>query len=484
MKKKKYLTTVLIICLLAGSVLLPAADLSSYIEAALKDSLSSRMNDLQRTVSTLQLERSELDQQEDGGIAISSGDVSIAYGMNQTSDQIISLDPSVTISLYDYEASVSITAPTTLNATDLEVSSTPKISLQKKIVTYEPEEDTTLGDLEAAAAQMDIDRTYYSGLLSIEKNVLQSVKEILILEKSILVTENNIINAEQDLENDLKTGSVKSGSTAWNLKTNSIIRMNNSLIISQANLEAARDDFQEITGMKYESLIPGDMIQPEISLTAPELGNTKVLAAALDVEIASQKLADELSSRESSVIGDSSFTYLISGSYTAGLNQPVGTYDHTLQAGVTASNSDLVIEAGVSTVIDSTGLTPTVYISGRWTDQPDNREAFDVLSLSILESQVSAVGESYNYVYAQYMNDIQSLQLRISSWNISRAELDLEYDENTLKLEDADYAYLKSFGTAGDVQDAQHELQVVEYNRMLLNIDGMLIERDIKILKL
>ena len=166
------------------------------------------------------------------------------------------------------------------------------------------------------------------------------------------------------------------------------------------------------------------------------------------------------------------------------MNQPVGTYDHTLQAGVTASNSDLVIEAGVSTVIDSTGLTPTVYISGRWTDQPDNREAFDVLSLSILESQVSAVGESYNYVYAQYMNDIQSLQLRISSWNISRAELDLEYDENTLKLEDADYAYLKSFGTAGDVQDAQHELQVVEYNRMLLNIDGMLIERDIKILKL
>jgi len=483
MKNKKHIILALTICLLTSSVLLSAVDLSSYIEAALEESQSSRIYELQRVVSTLQLERSELEQPEEDGVSLSAGNITLTYGEDEAGDHVVLLNPSATISFYDYDLTMTLIAPTTINTTDTTISGAPKVSIQKKIETYNPEDDTTLEDLESAAAQIDLDRNYYAGFISIEKNVLQIVKELITLDKTILITEKNISDAEEALENDQETGSIKEGSTTWKFRINSISRMKNSLASAQNSFTATLNNFRDYTGVEYEELTSEGILRPQISFKAPDMGNSIVFSAALDFEIAKQKLSDELFSRESSEISDSSFSYMLNGSYTAGL-YPTGTYDHTLQAGVVASNSEFVIEAGISTIIDSNSIVPSAYITGRWADQADNQEDFDVLTLSILESQAATAKEIYNESYSGYLNDIQTMQLRISSWNISSVELDMGYEENMIQLKDADYAYINGFGTLSDVQDARHDLQKIEYDKMLNDIDGLLIERDIRILQL
>jgi hypothetical protein len=472
------------VLILIGSVLLSAADIDSSIDAALKNSMSGRLNDLQRTISTLQWERSDLEQSEEKGLSFSTGEGTLSYVKDLTGDHVVSLEPSATVTFHDLDLTITLTAPTTLNATDSVVSSTPKVSIQKKLETYNPEENTTLEDFESAAVKMDIDRNYYAGLIAIEKSVLQSVKELVSLDKSILITEKSISDAELSLDNDLKSGLLKAGSTTWKLRTNSIIRLKNTLSAVQNDISAARDNFEHITGTTYEDITSEEIPKPDITFKAPEMGNTIVLSAALDVEIAKQKLTDEISTKESNEISDSSFTYLLSGSYKAGLNQPVGNYDHTLQAGVTASNSEFVFEAGVITVIDAATITPSAYITGRWTDQPVDWKEFDELTVKILENQAVSSEQSYNQTFSNYLYDIQDMQLRISSWNISSIELDLAYSENILQLEDAVYAHSKGFGTASDVQDAQYKLQITEYEQMLQALEGLLLERDMRTLQL
>ena len=484
MKRKRNIVTVFFICFLTGSALLPAAGLETYVDAALKNSMTGKLNDLQKTISTLQWERSELEQPEEEGVSVSTGGGTLTYTEDLTGDHIISFEPSTTVTFHDLDLTITLTTPTTLNATDTQVSSTPKVSIQKTLKTYNPEEDTELEDFESAAVKMDIDRNYYTGLIAVEKSVLQSVKEFITLDKSVLITEKSISDAGIALENNLKSGLLKAGSTAWQLRSNSIIRLNNSLDAAQNDISVAQDRFVSMTGIKYEDITSEEIPQPEITLHAPDMGNTLVLSAVLDVEIAKQKLSDELSTRESKEISDTSFTYLLNGSYKAGLNQPAGNYDHTLQAGVTASNSEFVFEAGVSTVIDSTTITPTAYITGRWTDQPDAWVSYDELTINILENQVVSAEQNYNQTYSDYLYDIQEMQLRISSWNIHSAELNLSYSEKNLQLEDAVYAHSKGFGTVRDVQDAQYELQLIEYDQMLQALDGLLIEQDIRALKL
>ena len=486
MKRNNAIKTTLMVSLLIliGSVMLPADDFDSYLAAAQKNSMSGRLNDLQRTISTLQWERSELEQPEDEGVSFSSGGGTLSYAKDLTGDHVVTLDPSATVTFHDLDLIITLTAPTTLNATDTVVSSAPKVSIQKTLETYNPEDDTTLEDFESAAVKMDIDRNYYAGLIAVEKSVLQSVKELITLDKSVLITEKSISDAAISLENDLKSGLLKEGSTAWMLRNNSITRLKNTLTSSQNNISVSLNKFKNLTGNGYEDVTYEEIPQPDITLNAPDMGNTIVLSAALDVEIAKQKLADELSTRESNKISDSSYTYALNGSYKAGLKQPASNYDHTLQAGVTASNSEFIFEAGVSTVINSTGITPSAYITGRWTDKPDDWKEFDELTVNILENQAASAEQSYNQSYSDYLYDIQEMQLRISSWNINSAELDLAYSEKNLQLEDAVYAHSKRFGTVSDVQDAQYELQLIEYEQILQALDGLLIERDIRVLKL
>ena len=360
MKRNNAIKTTLMVSLLIliGSVMLPADDFDSYLAAAQKNSMSGRLNDLQRTISTLQWERSELEQPEDEGVSFSSGGGTLSYAKDLTGDHVVTLDPSATVTFHDLDLIITLTAPTTLNATDTVVSSAPKVSIQKTLETYNPEDDTTLEDFESAAVKMDIDRNYYAGLIAVEKSVLQSVKELITLDKSVLITEKSISDAAISLENDLKSGLLKEGSTAWMLRNNSITRLKNTLTSSQNNISVSLNKFKNLTGDGYEDVTYEEIPQPDITLNAPDMGNTIVLSAALDVEIAKQKLADELSTRESNKISDSSYTYALNGSYKAGLKQPASNYDHTLQAGVTASNSEFIFEAGVSTVINSTGITP------------------------------------------------------------------------------------------------------------------------------
>ncbi|MBL7006868.1 MAG: hypothetical protein ISR78_07305 [Spirochaetia bacterium] len=486
MKRINYVKTALIFCLLLliGSVVLSAAELETYITAAQENSISGRLNDLQRTVSTLQWERSGLEEPEEKGVSVSAGGGTLSYAQDQTGDDIVALEPSASVTFHDLDLTITLTAPTTLNATDTVFSSSPKVSIQKTLETYTLEEDTTLEDIESAAEKMAIDRNYYAGLIAVEKSVVQSIKELITLDKSLFITENSIADAELSLNNDIETGQLKEGSTAWKLRNNSITRLENTLSTTQNTLSAARDHFKTITGMDYEAVTSEDIPQSDLALQVPDFGNTKVLLAAMDVEIARQRVSDELSTRESNEISDSSFTYLVNGSYKAGLNQPAGNYDHTLQAGVTASNSEFVIEAGVSTVISSTGITPSAYITGRWADKPDDWKEFDELTISILENQATAAEQSYNQSYSDYLNDIQTMQLRISSWNNSRTELELTYSELTMLLDDARYAYAKGFGSESEVQDAQNDLQTAAYELLLHSLDGLLIEQDIRTLQL
>jgi hypothetical protein len=484
MKRNRNIVTVFFICFLTGSALLPAADLESYVDSALKNSMAGRLNNQQRTVSTLQLERSELEEPEETGISLSTGSGTLSYEQDQSGDTIVSFEPAATIKFNDLDLAITLTAPTALNATDTVVSSSPKIVIQKTLDTYDPEEDTTLDDLESAAQKIDIDRNYYAGLKTIEKSVLQSVKELMTLDKSILITEKNISDAEVSLSYDIKSGLLKEGSTAWKLRKNSVIRLKNTLSATQKNITAARENFKNITGIEYEVVTSEDIPQPDLTLHALDLGNTIVFSAALDVEIAKQKLSDEFSERTSDKLSDSSLTYLLSGSYEAGINQPTGIYDHTLQAGVTASNSEFVFEAGVSTVINSTSITPSAYFTGKWTDPTDNWDEYDELTVNILENQVVTAEQNYNQSLSDYYTDIQEMQLRISSWNINNIEIELTYSETLLQLEDAEYAYSKKFGTVSDVQDARYDLQVIEYEQILQALDGLLLEQDIRALEL
>jgi len=486
MKRKKYakITLMIGLLILIGSVLLPASELELYVDAALKNSMSGRLNDLERTVSTLQWERSELEQPEKEGVSVSTGEGTLSYANDLTGDQIVTFEPSATVTFHDLDLAITLTAPITLNATDTVISSTPKVSIQKILETYNPEEDTTLEDLESAAIKMNIDRNYYAGRIGIEKSVLQSIKEFITLEKSILITEKSIFDAELALVNDLNSGLLKEGTTAWTLRNNSITRLKNTLAAANNNISAARDNFKTITGIDYEVLTSEDIPHPDITLKALVMGNSIVLNAAMDVEIAKQKLTEELSSGEFSEMSDSSFTYLLNGSYKAGINQPAVNFNHTLQAGISAANAEFEFEAGISTVIDSTSITPTAYISGRWTEPQDNWEEYDELIISILENQAVEAEQRYMQTYSDYLSDIQVIQLRISNWNINSVEMDLAYSENILKLEDADYAYSKGFGTISDVQKFNHDLQIIEYDKMLLDIDGMLIERDVRLLQL
>jgi hypothetical protein len=458
--------------------------LTGYLDAAMQESSSRIRYELQKKAQDLQLDLAGLEKPEDSGIRISGGELSLNSSADQTGDQIVKLTPSVTVNFYDIDTVLTFQAPTSINLTDVELSGSPVISVKKTFGGYTAEENTTLDELEDASERLSIDHSYQSGLLTIEKSLLQSVREITALDKSIAAARKSLDDAETSLTRDLATGKLKQNTASWTRRVNAVTRLENSLTATLASREAAADNFFEITGLTYEPLTLSDVPVPELGLSVPELGGTTVLLAALDIDIARQKLTNELTAREDEQISSKTFAYSASGSWTSDLNTPSGTYEQTLQAGLAASRSDLALEAGITAAFTGSSFEPAAYISGRWTRPETEWQEYDDLELQMLENQIALARAAYDQAYQNYQNNIQSLRLEVSSWNISSAENDLLYAEYAEALEQAQYALEKGFGTQSAVDDARHQLTLLDYDRILLDIDGLLIERDIRSLQL
>ncbi len=483
-RNRSTITIVVAVSILLVAISLPAAGLDQYIAAAQQNGDNREKLELQYLGSRLQLDMGNLEAEMDSGIGIQTGGVEITAGKDQSGDTVVTLDPSVTLSFYDHDAELEFSSPIQINTTDASVSGTPGITFSRAIKTWETVGDTTLDDLEDQQSSLLMERSYQQGLLQIEMRVLQSLQTIITLEKQLKATTISIGDAEQSLISDIRIGLVRTGSTALLQREHSIARLKNSLASLQNNLLAELDDFKTLTGLEYEKLAADEFAQPSPQVDEQELGNGSVLLAAIDVAIARQKLADEEQGRAERELDESSPTYLISGGYTAALNSPIGDYSHTLKAGVSAAASGWTFGAGVTTVLDGSGITPSAYLSGSWSDTAENWDEYDALEIEILNNGIALAQTEYNSTMSDYRDSLVQIQLQIAAWEIAQAELELSLLETAQLLQDAEVAFERGVGTGDAVTDARHEVELLEYERVMLLLDGLLLENSIAQLQL
>jgi hypothetical protein len=463
-----------------GETAPPTPLLEQYREAALSNSPLLAGYELQKQASELQTALSLLEQPQKSGISVTSGSLTASTEVSSSGERSVTLQPAVSTAFEALDLIITVSAPASIAVSDAELSAAPKVTVEKRFGTADTEEQTGLQLLQTAAARLQADLSYRSGLLNLEKTVLQQLRELIQLDASIAGTAASLSDAEQKLEQDLKLGNLTEGTAAWQRRVNTITRLEHSLSQLSASRERAAELLQSQTGLAYTAPAPEDIPAAALSLESSRLTNTELLIAALAVEQAREKREIEAEEQAPDLLSGSTFSYLASGSWTSQLNQPSGTYSHTLQAGISASSSALTFEAGVAASLSGGTVTPTGYLTGRWNEPEAAWTEYDDLQLQILENQIESALVSHDLAQQEYLQSLEQLAAEIARWLIEQAELDLLEAEYTDQLELVRSAFERGIGTDTALKQAERDLELLAYDRMLLNIDSQLLETDIR----
>lgn len=489
MKKKPQQTVVLFISILliaaAGGTAAAETLLESYLQSAVSQGDSLKSLELQQSRQNLLMEQSQLEQPEETGVVLSSTQLAVATAENTAGDQTVTLSPSVSLQLPDYDAAVQAGIPVSINLSDSSVSFTPSLNASADFSGYTAEESTASDDLELEASQLSLVYTYENGLIAIEQQVLLAMQELIGYESSLAAAQKSLSDARISLENDFASGKINTGSAVWERRINSIERLENSVHRIQMSYEETVGSFEETVGSTYRKLANADIPQPAIESEESSLTNYQVLSAALELKIAQQALLDEQNAQRNEEISDRTFSYTAGAGYN-GSYSTTSSSSHTLQVSADASNREFTLSGTAGASYRSGAWSPTVTVSGKWTPPvaADTWDEPDQIRAALLKNSVKLAELSYQQSVDDFRDTLQSIERDRAEWNIAMAELDLDYAEAEETYRQASHAAENGYGTAKAAADAAFELELLDYEYRSLLIDGLLLEREIEALSL
>ena len=472
MKKK---LTILIVLLACGSFLSAATAYSTILSSAKANSPQMQNAELTYQNSLLTQQQNDLDDVVQ--VTVSSGTVSVLPADNgfnpqtgrKTVNEDLSLEPSVEIVLPN-DGQTTITASTGLGFEygDKDYYSvSPSVSAKHTfdLTGYDSDIAVSLSNSRTA---LQSEMTYRMAHLSFESQVLSSIKAILQAEQQLDEAKWNLSKAEKTLSDSLELGNMSEGSISYLQTVNQINLQKNSIAALEKQIATACEQYTTLTGLTWDGV--DDLPSPDLTLNILPSGNTDVVLAGIDVEIATQNIeAKNASVSPSSIV------------VNGGVNGQISSSGKAIEgsAGVTYNAGNWSIGTGFSAskVQGSNDLNPSLTFAGSWTNKTTKRS--DDLELQKLNNDLISAQNDLTDARTEYVQSVQNLRLEILNYTYTLQNQDAQNSYLASNLEYLNRLYEAGLCSHDEIEDAQKELEWAEYDNTINIIDGLIIENKI-----
>lgn len=477
---KKRIVSLLIIALLLTSALF-AESLDSIITRAKQNSSTIQLLNLSKRNSDLSLELSDLD--DTLGLSV-SGDVTYLerdYGILPATDIVPSIVVSPTVSLIlpnDGNTNISFSATNisrTLGSKDY-WGANPTIGVSHTFRFGDTGD--TLDDLRLSRQRVEIEQAYQKRILDFESSVYSKIAEILNLEMTLLDNEKDLYVQRTKVENAQKLRSSSEDSVAFKSLTLELSRLENVKAGNLQKLAMAQKQYEQLTGLKWDSV--ENIKEADLTFVALPTGDSSVILASLDLEIAKENLALNKRTTAKTERGSTVPTLTVGGN--AGityLKRASETLSYSLKGGASYVANNFSTGADVSLNISDTGkVTPTLTLSGSWSN--NQSLASDKITVQSLENSVTIAQFDYQEALLDYQIRVNQLENDILAYR-----LDIERYKESVALRNQSLvqikeAFEKGLVTQTEVDKALLDVELIKYETKINALQALILENKIK----
>lgn len=467
--KKSIILSIIIIMVCST---LYATDYNEIIQKAKSESKSVQNAELSYLNSKLTLETSEL--KDELQITVS--------GSAQVSPILSSVQPyAPTVKIIlpnDGSTTITATVPTTLDYDDTSnYSFSPKVTVDHNFDLSGFDEDV-LTALSNSRTALNNEYTYQNALLSFENTCISTIKTIVNLEKDIENQSHLIEKSENSIKEKLALGQITTSSITYKQLINQLELSKNTLKAYEKQYEIAKSQYKEATNLDWDGL--SNLPSPDLTLSLLPTGNTKVILATIDEEIAKENINSKNASLNPQNVK-------VSGGVESANSKNILVEKNSLtaSAGATYSQGNWSVGASLSSSYDfkkNSFDTPSVTVSGSWSNKTTKRS--DEIELQKLQNSLVSASNSASEEYTSYLQSYNALQLEVLQYefNVTQTNANTEYLK--ANLENVKALYDAGLATKQELEDAEFNVKLDEYTQTVLVLDGLTLSNKIKMLNL
>ena len=378
--KKNIILSIIIIMVCST---LYATDYNEIIQKAKSESKSVQNAELSYLNSKLTLEKSELEDE-----------LQITVSGNAQVSPDLTVAPTVKIVLpNDGSTTITATVPSSLNYDDTKIYSfSPKVTVDHNFDLSGFDEDV-LTALSNSRTALNNEYTYQYALLSFENTCISTIKTIVNLEKNIENQSYLIEKSEKSIKEKLALGQITTSSITYKQLINQLELSKNTLKAYEKQYEIAKSQYKEATNLDWDGL--SNLPSPDLTLSLLPTGNTKVILATIDEEIAKENINSKNASLNPQNVKVSG------GVESANSRNILGEKNSlTATAGATYSQGNWSVGASLSSSYDfnkNSFDTPSVTVSGSWSNKTTKRS--DEIELQKLQNSLVSASNSASEEY-------------------------------------------------------------------------------------
>lgn len=336
-------------------------------------------------------------------------------------------------------------------------------------------DDDRLWDLQTEALRLSVERQYGTDILSIRRSVISLISDLISNERELLSSQEELRDIDREINDSLKLGIITEGSIVYEELMLERKRAEDSIGIGKREKEELILRFRTLTGLEWdgaddipEPIFP-DVLSAEVSSVVSE--------AELELLIAEEDVLLEES--------DQNPRRLTIGS-SAGGNAEVaeGLYSITgiredpiyLEGTIGWEGDDWSVSASGGGRWDYRfDFNPSLSLAASW---HSGTSESDELRLRSLRNTARIRSDDYYDARRSFDEDKEDIWGRMLSWQREMAELEAETDYRNALYEMILVKYERGLATGEDVHDAELDIRLLDFDRDILLLEGLLLQNE------
>lgn len=421
-------------------------------------------------------------EKEDKTLITVGGSVTPITKSTLTDENMLNVMPSFTLYSSDRKTKLATSMGYTMDYRNTIRSYTPTVSASHRFDLSGFDSDV-LEDLNYSVSNLSVNMTYQSAVYQFEQNTISIISTLLSSLKTLESTDKSLSDLRTDLANIDSLSTVSKESITYKNLVNSINALENTKKALEQQYEDAKKNYKTFTGLEWDGI--DELPDPKLELSVLSGGNSSVIISSLNIQIAEEeyKSAKATQNPRGFELGGE-----VAGTYDS---DNTGSLDMDASLSYIADNWTVKASYGNTWLFENGNqYYPSLTISGSWTNGSLSTNAYsqssirDELELQKKQNAILSANNDYITALTSYTQQAQELSVKIMQWNFEKSEIDakLSYLEDVLGTK----RVLLDAGlvSQSDVDSAYFDLKQAEYDRKIVLLEGLALERDLRIFAL
>ena len=336
-------------------------------------------------------------------------------------------------------------------------------------------DDDRLRDLQTEALRLSVERQYGTDILSIRRSVISLISDLISNERELLSSQEELRDIDREINDSLKLGIITEGSIVYEELMLERKRAEDSIGIGEREKEELLFRFRTLTGLEWdgaddipEPIFP-DVLSAEVS--------SEVSEAELELLIAEEDVLLEESDQNPRRL-------TIGGSAGGNAEVAEGLYSITgiredpiyLEGTIGWEGDDWSVSASGGGRWDYRfDFSPSLSLAASW---HSGTSESDELRLRSLRNTARIRSDDYYDARRSFDEDKEDIWGRMLSWQREMAELEAETDYRNALYEMILVKYERGLATGEDVHDAELDIRLLDFDRDILLLEGLLLQNE------